>query len=1232
MSRRKQVKPIRVSDTGSMVLPPQTTVLDFSNGGANFQEENGVDHEGEPMDMHVAIISCEKCPETFPSEDALNDHVRNQHYEPKISQVDFPTAYHRLGSELQQETVFIPNGHNNNKDELPTKVKEVETPPKHQNDSQSDAGLDMLSKNDNSRIFHQDAYCEICDREFCNKYFLKTHKANKHGVYENSPFSYGNTSGFSNLPVPLPMVHQKEAPLLAPSKIAPSPPATPKVEAIIQSMIKAETPKAPPPVTVLASSKQHTETTSSASKNSTHPDMEDYCEICQKHFCNKYYLKKHKQDVHGIVPETPASSSKRNRSNFDIPFTSSATSSPIILPHTIASMANMAGLPTMPNMPGVMVLNPFMPPVAIIQAQSLLPHQQLHPQSLPQVSQPLQLSPRTDSQSSACKMASSSHSTLLSSAHAETSRNIGILNADAYCELCHKEFCNKLFLKIHKASKHGVFTDDGIEIPPAFLHMTKDLPLPKETKQEVDIPKSPSTQSSSQENYITYCKPCNKEFSNKYSYKIHCMNVHGMLQETCSDLCGEPNGSEAIAPRMDIPGSEGLLKVASEAQAASNNSNNTNASTMFGNMIAAKLADRVICDICNKELCNKYFLKAHKLKVHGIDIGLSETSEKKCEQFQFISGLKQSGSLKQDMNDMPMFIPELFAQELLARAQNAKKIDLNATPPSDKPTYEELMKLGIDPEAYCEICKKEFCSKYFLRTHKLNIHGIKSEKLESEKDRSYPLIPMMPGLPSLPMMPGFPFVPTCTSLSNMPLLTSNLPSTPSSSSSKNNVNDGYEKHTWRWKEPVNSSRVICEICNKEVCNKYFLRTHKLNKHGIVPSDKSLSPTVSGSPALSDCDTASNTSSQPDQNIADKTTYQSKPENLSMPRISTSSEKSQSKMMDIKKKEEDLPSNKTPEICHLCDMHFQNGKWLKAHIMKDHASFPRNEAVDMRLPLKQATSDECKACEVCGDIFANELTLQLHLIQEHNAKVTLKTDDIQNGDSDPVSSNSEEEVEEMRKSSGTLNDQVDYSCVLCDYKTKWLSNLVAHEEKMHNILNNQSTMFSCKLCPKSFPDELMLSYHVDKYHTDVNRSISGSPTRQELKKFKCTMCSERFGSRVICHKHFQEVHAKSKTSNSSVAKTKLSCTSCQYSTRYPQLLKRHMQRLHSKLNGNGNVGTNEFSERQKFEDVYDNDMMCDDVEEEDDVDMKMKLFKPVNQFQSQLDEKRMVKPRFSPLTH
>jgi hypothetical protein len=46
------------------------------------------------------------------------------------------------------------------------------------------------------RIFNHEAYCELCNKEFCNKYFLKTHKANKHGIYvDNMPPTTTTNSG-----------------------------------------------------------------------------------------------------------------------------------------------------------------------------------------------------------------------------------------------------------------------------------------------------------------------------------------------------------------------------------------------------------------------------------------------------------------------------------------------------------------------------------------------------------------------------------------------------------------------------------------------------------------------------------------------------------------------------------------------------------------------------------------------------------------------------------------------------------------------------------------------------------------------------------------------------------------------------------------------------------------------------------------------------------------------------
>ena len=40
---------------------------------------------------------------------------------------------------------------------------------------------------------------------------------------------------------------------------------------------------------------------------------------------------------------------------------------------------------------------------------------------------------------------------------------MGVINPEAFCELCCKEFCNKYFLRTHKHKKHGVPYPEGYE-------------------------------------------------------------------------------------------------------------------------------------------------------------------------------------------------------------------------------------------------------------------------------------------------------------------------------------------------------------------------------------------------------------------------------------------------------------------------------------------------------------------------------------------------------------------------------------------------------------------------------------------------------------------------------------------------------------------------------------------------------------------------------------------------
>nr|KAG5703907.1 hypothetical protein BaRGS_008166 [Batillaria attramentaria] len=1307
------------------------------NGGS----ECGMDEGDVPLDMHVSIISCKMCPETFPTSADLRDHVDIVHgslpKKPRVSESDFLTPYHRLGSELFQESALMPNGHSDSQSEALSLTKPKQTPEQKDYEMSRDQNGEMSTKVDGGKIFHQDAYCELCDREFCNKYFLKTHKANKHGIFESSPPS--SVSGGPpdslppfevNLPAPPPQKvelspspwQQQQRPKSnesssKPDRPPPLPPPPKKSEAEmatekkVSSLISAVMNSVPSSQASEGKSSSGSGSNSSSSTTKD-PSMEDYCEICQKHFCNKYYLKKHKQDVHGIIPETGPTTSKRSRASsslLDLPTVSSVGMAPMLLPQPMASMGAMPALP-----PGVMVLNPFLQQMTIIPTgnipQPLLHGHQLHPPpQSPVISQPLPM-PGTLPGPSPTPPTSSS-----SQGRQSQASPIGVMNPDAYCSMCRKEFCNKYFLKIHNANKHGIACDEippeakllgdmvesnGVVLPPP--HSSKDHKQDSHSHSDSRRSSPPPLTSINQ---MVTCRQCDKDFPNAQAYKVHQINEHGKGLEGAL-----PDSLEGSLPRsspsMGASSSESLLRMAADASAAAHaaaaaaamgsgpsgpGSNGSGGTTMFGNMVAAKLADRVTCDICNKELCNKYFLKSHKLKMHGVDVEKDEGAGKSSQS----SGAERSpqqpspASKHQPVNmsmggkppmgmmpklelrdypdygkdlrdyrmmekfapfknfsDVPNFLAETINNEFFRRAQPPfKGLDFGhpglAPTSAECPPAEELVKMGIDPEAYCEICKKEFCSKYFLRTHKQNIHGIKPEIPDTDRSRARPGPKSSPlskassnnnngsFLAGVPMPPGLGFGPG--GLSSLGGGSSRDGGGGAGGGSRGK--DGYEKHTWRWKDPVNSARVTCDICNKEVCNKYFLRTHKQNKHGIAPSDKSLSPSMSGSPVPSDVDASSNTSSQPDNFLVDKATgMMHRPDGMSVPQsIPLPPSDKNVKPTDYSRSrgEEEKGYGSTPikpvsssgnnnnnnnnnnnsgnfATCHLCDRQFKNTQWLTAHLMKDHAELSDPEAMDMRMlpPIGRGVqSGEAKMCQVCRVVLPNELNLQLHLIQEHNAQVRLQMDDDRQKEHHaqikspireaklPLASARPAKSWRVRKQSPFAARKLKmYVCSACDYQTYWHSKLLFHEEQVHSIVPGTAKVFACQSCPKSFPSQGALTRHVESQHgKTMEEYLDGGESPASVKMFRCGLCTSRFTTHGFCQVHLKDVHihmlkdfASRKRAQGS---SKLTCAACSFKTLFPSRLRSHVTRYHCRLpltNGQAGNGEHVSSSERKIE--------------------------------------------------
>uniref|UniRef100_A0A8D8YYK3 C2H2-type domain-containing protein n=1 Tax=Cacopsylla melanoneura TaxID=428564 RepID=A0A8D8YYK3_9HEMI len=134
------------------------------------------------------------------------------------------------------------------------------------------------------KIFNLEAFCDLCNKEFCNKYFLRTHRANKHRVYESAVESVN-------------------------SKILNS---TKDISSQNNAFVtKSWTGK-----------KNHVNNNvqkgvSKSNNNGINSTMRAFCNICKKEFCNKYFVRRHKAKIHGILDNTSESSSTEEKNSSD---------------------------------------------------------------------------------------------------------------------------------------------------------------------------------------------------------------------------------------------------------------------------------------------------------------------------------------------------------------------------------------------------------------------------------------------------------------------------------------------------------------------------------------------------------------------------------------------------------------------------------------------------------------------------------------------------------------------------------------------------------------------------------------------------------------------------------------------------------------------------------------------------------------------------------------------------
>ncbi|XP_067135415.1 zinc finger protein 423-like [Centruroides vittatus] len=989
--------------------------------------------------------------------------------------------------------------------------------PQGQNSSLSNGGS---HQNQGVRIFNLEAYCELCNKEFCNKYFLKTHKANKHGIYSvesivSTPFSGTYTPTVSGNTFSVPQTMQT-----SPSESS----STTKQQGLI--------------------------------------NVESYCEICQKEFCNKYFLKKHKQKSHGLIDNTQSASPSHTPATSE-----SKINSPISIANSPPSTSmNEQTIGSIQEEPQDLSKIEF-PSLYNSQSQQNIPVTNgIVSTASSMINHPISIS--TSAQEGLCISHTFTGSPVFTP---DKLREMGVINADAFCEICCKEFCNKYFLRTHKINKHGLSATETSTSPlHSQSHMSTSCLMQSsqfyssfDKNDENSCPKSVDetqkdmqfSQRSQYDSDVTTdlsCEICNRPFSSLYLLKMHKFYTHNI------PYIKEEERSKPTSPAQNnanIEGKESGEVTAKSQMYESIGCNLTDTAsqdlqklqTMITelNAVTGSESTKLLCSLCHLEFENKYFLRAHMMNEHGVLPN---------EDGQAGNNMEIASSIQRSLEGV---------------------LDLQKTTTSAP---------VIDSEAYCEICQKEFCSKYFLKTHKQNIHGILPEASPTPKKQSGPE--------------------TAVELSNPVKLcaSNNLP--PATPEKPRNV----------------TGRNYCNICNKELCNKYFMKTHMLKMHGInldsQPNEAARSSTIGGVT----CDICQKElCSKYFLKVHKQNTHgiyeEPSPVKDSPSFVAFNNDKEFSSSGDLNDPTNRYFSNYS-EVCPLCDRRFKSVKWLKAHMLNDHTGMMKDNQFPTQVENTNIDSNN-ELCMICGQNFPDKIALQVHLIKDHrttnedigitnnsgmNTTSDSSTTAVQdqartNGSTSPGSSSSSVQVIQSRlpiKLSGIGGNRI-YHCSFCIYSTRWLSNLYAHEKRHTGVNTEGEKRFVCRICHRayrynhslqrhflnhraagfSFKDishsSLSSSHHQKRAQSlgqqwDSSRSATAMGKSQDdmqhstkVKRYRCSKCNKKFRTREMCLAHIHNIHSGRRSIINQQKHVKIfRCRLCGFATKVWSILKLHIK--------------------------------------------------------------------------
>jgi len=429
---------------------------------------------------------------------------------------------------------------------------------------------------------------------------------------------------------------------------------------------------------------------------------------------------------------------------------------------------------------------------------------------------------------------------------------------------------------------------------------------------------------------------------------------------------------------------------------------------------------------------------------------------------------------------------------------------------------------SVTPERFnCDQCDKDFSTQAHLMQHQLSHHAPSNPSPVVSGSSSIPsnLLNMLPGgFPGLPfMLPQMtpPFVkmdmepPGFNSLSPISSLTQSMSAKPSQK-----------------RQYSSTSKNFCDLCKKEVCNKYFLRTHMLKMHNIVIDENKtvianidtqekekegsvtfrcdvcsldlksrselrehkkdihgIQPLITPNSAGSQFSRASSANSKPGSTTNSATT-QGSITAFEFPPINLDSESPTTTSNDFK--------------CSKCDAEFDSMENILDHIKDDHSELDQSEILDLISKASTSVSQMIK-CVFCPEQFDSDLAHQVHRLKEHS-----------------VDKHMEEDSDEAMR----ITQEVALKMVAENQLQK------LKDEALGRSLKSPKP-FVCEKCSRGYSSKQRLDDHIATVHAyslqmspkKSNRIIL-SPTKVNklMKTFSCLKCHQRFFNSNLCKMH------------------------------------------------------------------------------------------------------------------